>query len=63
MTQKELLYYEDAIGHEDNIIQIINNAISSLSKEELITFMQEEKEKHIMLKQNLINLLEEVANE
>ncbi len=62
MTQKELLYYEDAIGHEDNIIKIINNAINNLSDESLITFMQKEKEKHNNMKQNLINVLKEVSN-
>ena len=25
MTQKELLYVEDAIGHEDNIIKIVKH--------------------------------------
>ena len=28
MTQKELLYVEDAIGHEQNIIKIINESLS-----------------------------------
>ena len=62
MTQKELLYYEDAIGHEESIIKIVDNAIKSLTNEELISFMQQEKEKHIKLKNNLMNVLKEVSN-
>ncbi len=62
MTQKELLYYEDAVGHEDSIIKIIDNAIKSLSNEELISFMQNEKEKHMTLKENLMNTLKEAVN-
>ena len=62
MTQKELLYYEDAVGHEDSIIKIIDNNIKSLSNEELISFMQQEKEKHMALKENLINILKEAVN-
>ena len=62
MTQKELLYFEDAIGHEDNIIKIINNTIDSLNDDELITFMQEEVGKHQNLKQELMDVLKEVSN-
>ena len=39
MTQKELLYYEDAYGHESSIIKLIDNAIKTLSNPELVTFM------------------------
>ena len=30
MTQKELLYVEDAIGHEKNIISICNETLNCL---------------------------------
>ena len=62
MTQKELLYYEDAYGHESSIIKLIDNAIKTLSNPELVTFMEEEKKKHEDLKHCLINVLEEIAN-
>ena len=39
MTQKELSYLEDAIGHEGNIIKICEETIKKLEDEELITFM------------------------
>ena len=39
MTQKELLYFEDAIMHEDNTINIIDLSISNLEDEDLIFFV------------------------
>ncbi len=62
MTQKELLYFEDAIGHESNIMKIIDNNLNSLQDEELVSFMQNEYEKHEVLKQNLIDKLGEKSN-
>jgi len=62
MTQKELLYFEDAIGHEDNIIKIINNTIQNLTDEKLISFMNNELNNHTNLKKNLMNMLGEKAN-
>ena len=63
MTQKELLYFEDAVGHEQNIISIIEESINNLEEDNLITFMQEELEKHNNTKENLMNKLEEKNNE
>ncbi len=63
MTQKELLYVEDAIGHEKNIIEICQETIKILQNEELISFMEEETKKHTDTKNNLINLLEGKVNE
>ncbi len=63
MTQKELLYFEDAIGHEENIIKIIAEAIKNLLDENLVTFMNEEVNKHTKMKEKLLNLMEGKANE
>ena len=63
MTQKELSYVEDAIGHEDNIIKIINEGIKNLKDERLITFMESELNTHSSLKEKLMNLLEVKVNE
>lgn len=62
MTQKELLYFEDAIGHESNVIKIVKNNIDSLMDENLKEFMEEELSKHKNLKEKLLNLLGEKAN-
>ena len=62
MTQKELLYFEDAIGHEESIIKIINDSIHKLQAEKLISFMNNELIVHENLKTNLINTLGEKAN-
>ena len=40
MTQKELLYVEDAIGHEKNIISICNETVNMLEEDDLVSFME-----------------------
>ena len=62
MTQKELLYLEDAIGHEDTIIKVCEDAINTLDDEELVSFMQDELNNHNEIKSRLLNVLEEKAN-
>ena len=59
MTQKELLYVEDAIGHENNIIAIINENLNTLNDTALIAFMDNELKTHQKMKKDLINLLED----
>ena len=63
MTQKELSYLEDAIGHETNIITIISETSKLLEDEKLITYMNEELKKHSALKNKLMGLLGKKANE
>lgn len=63
MTQKELLYMEDAINHEANLIEIIKNTIDNLTDKNLCTFMKSQLKKHEALKQKLINVMEDLANE
>ena len=63
MTQKELAYIEDAVGHECTIIKILEDTLNNIKGENLISFLQSEKEKHQNTKQSLINLLEECAND
>ena len=63
MTQKELLYMEDAIGHEANIINICKETINLLDNEDLVSFLNCELEKHISMKEELMNMLEVKSNE
>ena len=63
MTQKELSYIEDAIGHEGNIIKIITESIKMLEDDKLITFMEQELNIHTSMKQKLMTMLEGIANE
>ena len=63
MTQKELLYFEDAIGHEVNTIDICNYIIETLDDENLVDFMKKELKKHKSIKERLMNELEESSNE
>lgn len=62
MTQKELLYFEDAVGHEGNIIKIIEDGLQNLEDENLRAFMNNELTKHNEAKQRLMNLLEAKQN-
>lgn len=63
MTQKELLYVEDAIGHEGNIIKICQDAVTKLEDESLVKFMESEINRHKSMKEKLMNMLEAKANE
>ncbi len=63
MTQKELSYFEDGIGHETNIITIVENITKNLQDEDLVSFMEEEIKTHTSIKEKLISLLEEKSNE
>ena len=63
MTEKELLYIEDAIGHEANIISIIKDSIKNMNNEDLISFLESEIEIHSKTKENLMKKLEEKSNE
>ena len=63
MTQKELSYFEDAIGHEKSIISIIDESIKNLDDDNLISFLEQEKQDHTNLKDKLMKLLEGKVNE
>lgn len=63
MTQKELLYLEDAIGHEKNMISICEDIVCSLQDESLVSFMEKEIKKHKSLKEKLMEFLKEKAND
>lgn len=63
MTQKELAYVEDAIGHESNIISILQETIKNIEDERLSNFLQTELSEHTKTKENLISKLEAKANE
>ena len=63
MTQKELLYVEDAICHEKNIISICTETLEFLEDESLISFMNKELKKHTTMQEKLMDLLKENANE
>ena len=63
MTQKELLYLEDAIGHEQNIISICEESVNFLEDDSLVTFLEKEIKKHQALEKKLMNLMEGKACE
>lgn len=57
MTQKELLYLEEAISHEDIIINMCMEAVNTLEDDDLISFMDNEAGKHISMKEKLISFM------
>lgn len=63
MTQKELAYVEDAIGHESTIISVLESTKEQLQDEDLVSFIEKDVEKHTSMKERLMNLLEEKSNE
>lgn len=62
MTQKELLYIEDAVEHESIIIKILEDTKNRLDDDKLISFIDTNINTHTTMKENLINKLEEKAN-
>ena len=63
MTQKELLYVEDAIGHEKTISTVIGETIELLEDEDLQNYMEDELKKHEDIQNDLIELLEDIKDE
>lgn len=63
MTQKELMYVSDAIGHERSIIDICNESLDLFEDEDLVSFIEKEIKKHCNLLEKLLSLLEDKANE
>ena len=63
MTQKELLYVEDAVKHEQSMICFIQNCIANSEEKPLISFWKNELSKHESFEKKLLHLLEVKANE
>ena len=63
MTQKDLLYLEDAIGHETNLVSIYEYYVEILQDTNLKAFLKSEIKKHQSLKTKLLKTMEDIANE
>ena len=63
MTQKELLYVEDAIGHEKTIISMLNSSIEQIEDEDLKVYLEDEVKIHTKQEDELLKLLEDLVNE
>ena len=57
MTNKELLYVEDALGHEEFLKACACNTSNQLQDANLKQFMKELETKHSNLYNNFLNLL------
>jgi len=63
MTQKELLYMEDAIGHEQNLAIMLTNFSGAMENSELKNYLEKLAKKHQSLEGKLLKVMEEIANE
>ena len=63
MTQKELLYMEDAISHEQNLEALFNNFSNELEDKSLASFIQKLAKKNHSLSEKLLKVMEDLANE
>ena len=63
MTQKELAYVEDAIGHEQILISVLEESINLLEDENLSEYMRCELKTHKKQEKDLMKLLEDNVNE
>ena len=63
MTQKELLYIEDAIKHEDNIIAYLKDIANILDEDKLASFIEKQIKQHEGIHKILIKALEDEINE
>jgi hypothetical protein len=57
MTTKELLYVEDALGHEQYFQKQCSETASQIQDPELKSFAQQMQEQHKNIFQNFYNLL------
>ena len=62
MTQKELLYVEDAIMHEKRILDICNDLLTHIDDENITDFINGEINNHEIIRENLLNILEAKQN-
>lgn len=63
MTQKELLYFEDALSHEKNLIDILNCNLSCCEDESIKSFLENEIKVHEKIRCNLLKLLKGCCDE
>lgn len=63
MTQKELLYLEDATNHEQTIINFLNYSLETATDKRIIRFFESEIEIHNELCKKLLKHMEDISNE
>ena len=59
MTQKDLLYLEDAVKHQDNLANIWTHYQEVVSTKELSKFIKSEIKKLNKIKERIINTMED----
>ena len=62
MTQKELLYVEDAIGHEQITVKLLQDTEKKLTDAKLKDYIKSEIKEHQNMEKALLKLLEGCCN-
>lgn len=63
MTQKELLYMEDAIGHEQNLVSLLQDFSNNVQDKNLASFLKKIAKKHTVMEKKLMEIMEGIENE
>ena len=63
MTQKELLYFEDAIAHEQNLLVYLNSILDNNMADDVYNFIDSEIKCHENIMKRLTNKLGEISND
>ncbi len=63
MTQKELLYMEDAIGHEQNLVSLLEDFSNNVQDKNLASFLKKLSKKHMGMEKKLMDVMEGIINE
>ncbi len=63
MTQKDLLYMEDGINHEANLVSICEYYLEIAEDSNLKSFIKAQIKKHLNLKNKILKTMEDVSNE
>ncbi len=63
MTQKDLLYLEDAVKHQDNLISLWNFYTEIILDEDLVDFINAQVSKLSTVREKLVNVMKEVKDE
>lgn len=63
MTNKELLYVEDAVNHEISVISYLESQLDNLNDESIIEYFNEEINVHDKYLKELLGKMEALINE
>ena len=63
MSQKELLYLDDAYCHETALLKVLEDTQNRLEDEDLVDFIDDEIKNHQDMQKKLLKVLEDIKDE